>query len=495
MEEVPRIINLSSPASIPLSCTRSYYAGVAEPLKSVYGMICSTDCASVEQYLALSKENQLRVKAYVPVDLTIAKFKVDTNRSRRDEYGRSQQKLSNAKEHLRHWSLTPTIDHTDDFINKFHDLTERTLQEEIKNVINQMIRFSFNEYLSKSTPLLQHDGVRIMSYNDVVAYVGNQEMPADLPQSIRAVWENLYKRGHQRRSLTQSVLDLFNLRLIPNNASNGRGHILDHNFICYYVNEVLNNLKGPILKKNRNENFRSVDVSTKRKMNSIGHLKEPPGNKTPYMRGNHPQHPFPAVVATTAGIQQHPAPQVVGTASIPSALQSFPGVVLGPQNINIPPVVNPQQQMMNFMSMFFPHLQQQWTTPPTTSATSAVNHLSANPPASPPSSFIPHPHKSQVCLGRDGKQLTLDQHALLNEALPNEDPLSLSSSSDDDDDDDLDVAVPNQRVHHPLRVRTSRTSPFGRNRPGTPNQQWECLLPTFWHQWVGSAFIHSYHRH
>jgi hypothetical protein len=97
MEEVPRTINLSPPASIPLSGTRSYYAGVAKPLKSVYGMICSTDCASVEQYLGLSKDNQREVKAYVPVDLTIAKFKVDTNRSRRDEYGHSQQKLSSEK--------------------------------------------------------------------------------------------------------------------------------------------------------------------------------------------------------------------------------------------------------------------------------------------------------------------------------------------------------------------------------------------------------------
>jgi hypothetical protein len=101
---------------------------------------------------------------------------------------------------------------------------------------------------------------------------------------------------------------LFNLRLIPNNTSNGRGHILDHNFVCYYVNKVLNNLKGPILKKNRNENFRSVDVSTKRKINGIGYLKEPPG-KTPFMRPNHQQQHPSTVVAAAAGIHHAPPPQ------------------------------------------------------------------------------------------------------------------------------------------------------------------------------------------
>jgi hypothetical protein len=231
-----------------------------------------------------------------------------------------------------------------------------------------------------------------MSYNDVVAYVGNQKMPADLPQSIRTVWENLYKRGHQRCSLTQSVLDLFNLRLIPNNASNGRGHILDHNFICYYVNEVLNNLKGPILKKNRNENLRSVDVSTKRKMNAIGDFPERLG-KTPFMTPNHQQqHPL-AVVGAAAGI--HHAPPT-GTSSIQQVLQAFPGVI-SLQNITIPPMLETQQQMMNFMSMFIPQLQQHWTAPTQriitnhqvpTSASMAVNNLSAHPL----SCFIPNQH-------------------------------------------------------------------------------------------------------
>jgi hypothetical protein len=160
------------------------------------------------------------------------------------------------------------------------------------------------------------------------------------------------------------------------------------------------------------------------------------------------------------------------TGSIPPVLQSFPGVVPGPQNITIPPVLDPQQ-MMNFMSMFIPQLQQHWTAPTQriitkhqvpTLASSAVNNLSAHPI----SCFIPNQHKSPICQGHDGKkQLPLDQHALLNEALPNDNPLSLSSSDDDDDDDDdLDVAIPLPRVH-PLRVPTSRTSPYGLNLPGT----------------------------
>jgi hypothetical protein len=65
---------LSHPATIQLSSTRSYYTDVAEPLKSMYGMISSGDCPSLDFYKSLSKENQRQVCACVPVDLAIAKF-------------------------------------------------------------------------------------------------------------------------------------------------------------------------------------------------------------------------------------------------------------------------------------------------------------------------------------------------------------------------------------------------------------------------------------
>jgi hypothetical protein len=131
---------LTPPDSIHLSNTRSYYVEVAEPLKSVYGMICLSDCQSVDDYKSLSKEAQLLIRAYVPQDLSIAKFKVDTYFSRRDDNGRTEQKIRQASDHLQHHSLLSDNDVTDQFVIQFHDFTERTLQEQIKSVINQMVR-------------------------------------------------------------------------------------------------------------------------------------------------------------------------------------------------------------------------------------------------------------------------------------------------------------------------------------------------------------------
>jgi hypothetical protein len=68
---------LTPPDLIQLTKMCTYYAEVAEPLKSVYGMIRSSECPSVDDYKSLSKEAQHRLKAYVPVDLAIAKFKMD----------------------------------------------------------------------------------------------------------------------------------------------------------------------------------------------------------------------------------------------------------------------------------------------------------------------------------------------------------------------------------------------------------------------------------
>jgi hypothetical protein len=157
-----------------------------------------------------------------------------------------------------------------------------------------MIRFTFNEVLTKRAQISKHDGVRLLSYNDVLAYVGHPMMPVSLNGQIKDVWENVYKRGEQRRVLTQHVLDLFNLRLSQASSTNARGNLLDHNFICYYINEVLNNLKGPILKKNKSEELRSVSIASKRKYRHAEHAQHhqhPPAIKT--LRPDGPIHPYP----------------------------------------------------------------------------------------------------------------------------------------------------------------------------------------------------------
>jgi hypothetical protein len=92
-----------------------------------------------------------------------------------------------------------TLDLSNEFIIQFHDFTKRTLQEEIKSLLNQMIWFTFNEVLTKRTQISKHDGVRLLLYNDVLAYVGHPMMPVSLNGQIKDVWENVYKCGEQRR--------------------------------------------------------------------------------------------------------------------------------------------------------------------------------------------------------------------------------------------------------------------------------------------------------
>jgi hypothetical protein len=151
--------------------------------------------------------------------------------------------------------------------------------------------------------------------------------------------------------VTQHILDLFNLRLSQASSTNARGNLLDHNFICYYINEVLNNLKGPILKKNKSEELRSVSVASKRKYRNADHVKHPPATKT--LRTYSPIHHYPME-----------APHVQPAPFAP--LTHIQPLIINPtQMINASQIHKPShqapidpQQIMSFMSMFIPHLQQ-----------------------------------------------------------------------------------------------------------------------------------------
>jgi hypothetical protein len=468
---------LTPPDSIQLSKTRTFYAEVAEPLKSVYGMILSSECPSVDEYQSLSKEAQNRLKAYVPVDLAIAKFKVDPNFSKRDENGRTEQKINNASAHLQQHSLLHPIEVTEELVIQFHDFTERTLQEQIKSVINQIIRYTFNEYVTKRTTLTQHDGVRLLSYNDVVGYVGHRLMPPGLSGKITKVWTNLYKRGEERRVLTQSIVDLFNLRFhVSSSTRSSRGHILDHNFICYYINEVINNLKAPMLKKNRAPELRSVSVTTKRK-HSGGLLDTGMDTSNKASRGDAPavHHHHPHHQHLSSAVPPH----------VPVPFGTLPGSVLGaPYAGSFPGVVNPApmlinhpsaqqmmdpQQMFNLMSMFVPQFQQNYHA-----AMNRHNMSMANPPGLATGGVAPDSfsmyidsrlHPSPVCHGTNGNRLHLDRHALLNEELPDEENNGMLSLSYDEEEDDVEL------TNQSTRARTSPTSPYELNLPGTENHK------------------------
>jgi hypothetical protein len=449
---------LTPPDSIHLSNTKSYYIEVAEPLKSVYGMICLSECASLNDYKSLSKEAQLLIRAYVPPDLAIAKFKVDSYFSQRDEHGRTEQKVSNASANLQHHSLLSVNDVTEKFVIQFHDFTERTLQEQVKSVINQMVRYRFNEILTKCIPIFQHDGVRLLSYNDVLAYVGHRLMPPALSGQITKVWKNVYKRGEQRRVLTQSIVDLFHLRFhSPDATRTARGHILDHNFICYYINEVINNLKAPMLKKNKSDDLRSVSVSTKRKNTFNADHPSAKSGRSDLQHINHLQnlsHP------TSVQHIPVPAPNVTAPfATVPGALQAAPfattfqGMV--PAQVINPtpqPMMDPQQ-MLNFMSMFVPQFQQTFAsmnhqTPANSSLTSGMAATDSF------SQYIDRRlHQSLPCHGSKGN--VIDRNALLNEELPDDNNGMLSLS--DEDDDDVDSVVPHPNF---VRARTSKSSPY-----------------------------------
>jgi hypothetical protein len=391
------------------------------------------------------------LKAYVPVDLEIAKCKIDTNFLQRDENGQTEQKISNTSAHLHQHLLLHPIEVTEEFVIQFHDFTERTLQEHIKSVINQIIRYTFNEYVTKHTTLTQHDGVQLLSYNDVVRYVGHRLMLPGLSGKITKVWTNLYKRGEERRVLTQSIVDLFNLQFhVSSSTRSSRGHtILDHNFICYYINEVINNLKAPMLKKNRAPELWSVSVTTKRKhsgrlldtgMDTSSANKASHGNALVHHHPPHHQH-------LTSDV---PVPFVTLPGSVPGGTPfagPFPGAVHPAPMINHPSaqqMMDPQQ-MFNLMSMFVPQLQQNYA---------AMNrHMTSNSPwvatgGVAPNSFSMYIdsrlHPSAVCYGTNGNRLHLDQHALLNEELPDEENNGMLSLLYDEDDD---VELTNPATH------------------------------------------------
>jgi hypothetical protein len=76
-------------------------------------------------------------------------------------------------------------------------------------------------------------------------------------------------------------------------------------------------------------------------------------------------------------------------------------------------------------------------------------------------------HPSPVCHGTNGNCLHLDWHALLNDELPDEENNNGMLSLSYDEEEEEDVVLTNQST----RARTSPTSPYELNLPGTENHK------------------------
>jgi hypothetical protein len=130
------------------------------------------------------------------------------------------------------------------------------------------------------------------------------------------------------------------------------------------------------------------------------------------------------------------------------------------------PTIDPQQ-IMSFMSMFMPHLQQNIIAS-MQQPTAALNPVTVHHHIDPFSQYIDsRMHPGIRCQRPNGERLSPEQHALINEDLPQEKEDVLSYSSDEDKDDEALGSI--ARGPPSFHTRTSPTSPYELNLPGTQN--------------------------